>query len=89
MLDTSKKTRGSVEKLIDEIENAGKHMTLLTLMMDLPLKINNLEGSEKQVFVLYYMKQGSIEMIMDITNLDESAVIETLNSATKKVIDMF
>lgn len=87
MLDTSK--TGSVEKLIDEIENAGKHMALLTLMMNLPLKINNLEGSEKQVFVLYYMKQSSIEMIMDITNLDESTVIETLNSATKKVIDMF
>lgn len=87
MLDTSK--TGSVEKLIDEIENSGKHMTLLTLMMNLPLKINNLEGSEKQVFVLYYMKQSSIEMIMNITNLDESTVIETLNSATKKVIDMF
>lgn len=87
MLDTSK--TGSVEKLIDEIENTGKHITPLTLMMNLPLKINNLEGSEKQVFVLYYMKQSSIEMIMDITNLDENTVIETLNSATKKVIDMF
>lgn len=86
MLDTSK--TGSVEKLIDEIENVGKHMALLTLMMNLPLKINNLDGSEKQVFVLYYMKQSSIEMIMDITNIDESTVIETLNSATKKVIDM-
>ena len=87
MLDTNK--TGSVEKLIDEIENSGKHMALLTLMMNLPLKINNIKGSEKQVFVLYYMKQSSIEMIMDITNLDENAVIETLNSATKKVIDMF
>ena len=86
MLDTSK--TGSVEKLIDEIENVGKHMALLTLMMNLPLKINNIEGSEKQVFVLYYMKQSSIEMIMDITNIDESTAIETLNSATKKVIDM-
>ena len=87
MLDTSK--TGSVEKLIDESENTGKHMTLLTLMMNLPLKINNLDGVEKQVFVLYYMKQSSIEMIMDITNLDEDTVIKTLNSATKKVIDMF
>lgn len=87
MLDTSK--TGSVEKLIDEIENTGKHMTLITLMMNLPLKINNLEGSEKQVFVLYYMKQSSIEMIMDITNLDEDTVIKTLNTATKKVVDMF
>lgn len=87
MLDTSK--TGSVEKLIDEIENTGKHMTLITLMMNLPLKINNLEGSEKQVFILYYMKQSSIEMIMDITNLDEDTVIKTLNTATKKVVDMF
>lgn len=87
MLDTSK--TGSVEKLIDKIENTGKHMTLITLMMNLPLKINNLEGSEKQVFVLYYMKQSSIEMIMDITNLDEDTVIKTLNTATKKVVDMF
>ena len=87
MLDTSK--TGSVEKLIDEIENTGKHMTLITLMMNLPLKINNIEGSEKQVFVLYYMKQSSIEMIMDITNLDEDTVIKTLNTATKKVVDMF
>lgn len=87
MLDTSK--TGSVEKLIDEIENTGKHMTLITLMMNLPLKINNLEGSEKQVFVLYYMKQCSIEMIMDIANLDEDTVIKTLNTATKKVVDMF
>ena len=87
MLDTSK--TGSVEKLIDEIENTGKHMTLITLMMNLPLKINNLEGAEKQVFVLYYMKQSSIEMIMDITNLDEDTVIKTLNTATKKVVDMF
>lgn len=87
MLDTNK--TGSVEKLIDEIENAGKHMALLTLMMNLPLKINNIKGSEKQVFVLYYMKQSSIEMIMDITNLDEDTVIKTLNTATKKVVDMF
>lgn len=87
MLDTNK--TGSVEKLIDEIENAGKHMALLTLMMNLPLKINNIEGSEKQVFVLYYMKQSSIEMIMDITNLDEDTVIKTLNTATKKLVDMF
>ena len=87
MLDTSK--TGSVEKLIDESENTGKHMTLLTLMMNLPLKINNLDGVEKQVFVLYYMKQSSIEMIMDITNLDEDTVIKTLNTATKKVVDMF
>ena len=87
MLDTSK--TGSVEKLIDESENTGKHMTLLTLMMNLPLKINNLDGAEKQVFVLYYMKQSSIEMIMDITNLDEDTVIKTLNTATKKVVDMF
>ena len=87
MLDTSK--TGSVEKLIDKIENTGKHMTLITLMMNLPLKINNLEGSEKQVFVLYYMKQSSIEMMMDITNLDEDTVIKTLNTATKKVVDMF
>ena len=87
MLDTNK--TGSVEKLIDEIENAGKHMALLTLMMNLPLKINNIEGSEKQVFILYYMKQSSIEMIMDITNLDEDTVIKTLNTATKKVVDMF
>ena len=87
MLDTSK--TGSVEMLINEIENAGKHMTLITLMMNLPLKINNLEGSEKQVFVMYYMKQSSIEMIMDITNLDEDTVIKTLNTATKKVVDMF
>lgn len=86
MLDTSK--TGSVEKLIDEIENTGKHMTLITLMMNLPLKINNLDGAEKQVFVLYYMKQSSIEMIMDITNLDEDTVIKTLNTATKKVVDM-
>ena len=87
MLDTSKS--GSVEKLIDEIENAGKHMSLITLMMNLPLKINNLEGAEKQVFVLYYMKQSSIEMIMNITNLDEDTVIKTLSTATKKVVDMF
>lgn len=87
MLDTSKS--GRVEKLIDEIENAGKHMSLITLMMNLPLKINNLEGAEKQVFVLYYMKQSSIEMIMDITNLDEDTVIKTLSTATKKVVDMF
>ena len=87
MLDTSKS--GSVEKLIDEIENAGKHMSLITLMMNLPLKINNLEGAEKQVFVLYYMKQSSIEMITDIINLDEDTVIKTLNTATKKVVDMF
>jgi DNA-directed RNA polymerase specialized sigma subunit len=87
MLDTSKS--GSVEKLIDEIENAGKHMSLITLMMNLPLKINNLEGAEKQVFILYYMKQSSIEMIMDITNLDEDTVIKTLSTATKKVVDMF
>lgn len=87
MLDTSKS--GSVEKLIDEIENAGKHMSLITLMMNLPLKINNLEGAEKHVFILYYMKQSSIEMIMDITNLDEDTVIKTLNTATKKVVDMF
>ena len=87
MLDTNK--TGSVEKLIDEIENAGKHMALLTLMMNLPLKINNIEGSEKQVFVLYYMKQSSIEMIMDITNLDEDTAIKTLNTATKKLVDMF
>lgn len=87
MMDTNK--TGSVEVLINEIENAGKHITLLTLIMNLPLKINNLEGSEKQVFILYYMKQSSIEMIMDITNLDEDTVIKTLNTATKKVIDMF
>lgn len=87
MLDTSKS--GSVEKLIDEIENAGKHMSLITLMMNLPLKINNLEGAEKQVFILYYMKQSSIEMIKDITNLDEDTVIKTLSTATKKVVDMF
>ena len=87
MLDTSKS--GSIEKLIDEIENAGKHMSLITLMMNLPLKINNLEGAEKQVFILYYMKQSSIEMIMDITNLDEDTVIKTLSTATKKVVDMF
>lgn len=86
-MDTNK--TGSVETLINEIENAGKHITLLTLIMNLPLKINNLEGSEKQVFILYYMKQSSIEMIMDITNLDEDTVIKTLNTATKKVIDMF
>ena len=86
MMDTNK--TGSVEVLINEIENAGKHITLLTLMMNLPLKINNLEGAEKQVFVLYYMKQSSVKMIMDITNIDESTAIETLNSATKKVIDM-
>lgn len=87
MLDTSKS--GSIEKLIDEIENTGKHMSLITLMMNLPLKINNLEGAEKQVFILYYMKQSSIEMIMDITNLDEDTVIKTLSTATKKVVDMF
>lgn len=87
MMDTNK--TGSVEILINEIENAGKHITLLTLIMSLPLKINNLEGSEKQVFILYYMKQSSIEMIMDITNLDEDTVIKTLNTATKKVVDMF
>lgn len=87
MMDTNK--TGSVEILINEIENAGKHITLLTLIMNLPLKINNLEGSEKQVFILYYMKQSSIEMIMDITNLDEDTVIKTLNTAIKKVIDMF
>ena len=87
MMDTNK--TGSVEILINEIENAGKHITLLTLMMNLPLKINNLEGAEKQVFVLYYMKQSSIEMIMDITNLDEDTAIKTLNTATKKVVDMF
>ena len=87
MLDTSKS--GSVEKLIDEIENAGKHMSLITLMMNLPLKINNLEGAEKQVFILYYMKQSSIEMIMEITKLNETTAIETLSAATKKVVDMF
>lgn len=87
MMDTNK--TGSVEILINEIENAGKHITLLTLIMSLPLKINNLEGSEKQVFILYYMKQSSIKMIMDITNLDEDTVIKTLNTATKKVVDMF
>lgn len=87
MMDTNK--TGSVEILINEIENAGKHITLLTLIMSLPLKINNLEGSEKQVFILYYMKQSSIEMIMDITNLDEDTAIKTLNTATKKVVDMF
>lgn len=87
MMDTNK--TGSVEILINEIENAGKHITLLTLIMNLPLKINNLEGSEKQVFILYYMKQSSIEMIMDITNLDEDTVIKTLNTATKKVVNMF
>lgn len=87
MMDTNK--TGSVEVLINEIENAGKHITLLTLIMNLPLKINNLEGSEKQVFILYYMKQSSIEIIMDITNLDEDTVIKTLNTATKKVVDMF
>lgn len=87
MLDTSK--TGSVEKLIDEIENAGKHMTLLTLMMNLPIKINNLEGAEKQVFVLYYMKQSSVKMIMEITKLNATTVIETLSAATKKVVDMF
>ena len=87
MMDTNK--TGSVEILINEIENAGKHITLLTLMMNLPLKINNLDGAEKQVFVLYYMKQSSIEMIMDITNLDEDTAIKTLNTATKKVVDMF
>ena len=86
-MDTNK--TGSVEILINEIENAGKHITLLTLMMNLPLKINNLEGAEKQVFVLYYMKQSSIEMIMDITNLDEDTAIKALNTATKKVVDMF
>lgn len=87
MMDTNK--TGRVEILINEIENAGKHITLLTLIMNLPLKINNIEGSEKQVFILYYMKQSSIEMIMDITNLDEDTVIKTLNTATKKVVDMF
>lgn len=87
MMDTNK--TGSVEILINEIENAGKHISLLTLIMNLPLKINNLEGSEKQVFILYYMKQSSIEMIMDITNLDEDTAIKTLNTATKKVVDMF
>lgn len=87
MMDTNK--TGSVEILINEIENAGKHITLLTLMMNLPLKINNLEGAEKQVFVLYYMKQSSVKMIMEITKLNETTAIETLSSATKKVVDMF
>ena len=87
MMDTNK--TGSVEMLINEIENAGKHMSLLTLMMNLPLKINNLEGAEKQVFVLYYMKQSSVKMIMEITKLNETIVIETLSAATKKVVDMF
>lgn len=87
MMDTNK--TGSVEMLINEIENAGKHMSLLTLMMNLPLKINNLEGAEKQVFVLYYMKQSSVKMIMEITKLNETTVIETLSVATKKVVDMF
>lgn len=87
MMDTNK--TGSVEMLINEIENAGKHMSLLTLMMNLPLKINNLEGAEKQVFVLYYMKQSSVKMIMEITKLNETTVIETLSAATKKVVDMF
>ena len=86
-MDTNK--TGSVEMLINEIENAGKHMSLLTLMMNLPLKINNLEGAEKQVFVLYYMKQSSVKMIMEITKLNETTVIETLSAATKKVVDMF
>lgn len=87
MMDTNK--TGSVEILINEIENAGKHITLLTLIMNLPLKINNLEGSEKQVFVLYYMKQSSVKMIMEITKLNEITAIETLSAATKKVVDMF
>lgn len=87
MMDTNK--TGSVEILINEIENAGKHITLLTLMMNLPLKINNLEGAEKQVFVLYYMKQSSVKMIMEITKLNEITAIETLSAATKKVVDMF
>lgn len=87
MMDTNK--TGSVEILINEIENAGKHITLLTLMMNLPLKINNLEGVEKQVFVLYYMKQSSVKMIMEITKLNETTAIETLSAATKKVVDMF
>ena len=87
MMDTNK--TGRVEILINEIENAGKHITLLTLMMNLPLKINNLEGAEKQVFVLYYMKQSSVKMIMEITKLNETTAIETLSAATKKVVDMF
>lgn len=87
MMDTNK--TGRVEILINEIENAGKHITLLTLMMNLPLKINNLEGVEKQVFVLYYMKQSSVKMIMEITKLNETTAIETLSAATKKVVDMF
>ena len=86
-MDTNK--TGRVEILINEIENAGKHITLLTLMMNLPLKINNLEGVEKQVFVLYYMKQSSVKMIMEITKLNETTAIETLSAATKKVVDMF
>ena len=86
-MDTNK--TGRVEILINEIENAGKHITLLTLMMNLPLKINNLEGVEKQVFVLYYMKQSSVKMIMKITKLNETTAIETLSAATKKVVDMF
>ena len=86
-MDTNK--TGSVEILINEIENSGKHITLLTLMMNLPLKINNLEGAEKQVFVLYYMKQSSVKMIMEITKLNETTAIEALSAATKKVVDMF
>lgn len=79
---------GSIEILLDEIENSGKHVTVLTLMLALPIAINTLEDFEKQVFVLYYMKQSNIETIIELTGLDEDASIETLDVVTKKVIDM-
>ena len=67
---------GSIEILLDEIENSGKHVTTLNLMLALPFVINTLEGFEKQVFVLYYMKQSNIETIIELTSLDEDVSIE-------------
>ena len=84
---------GSIEILLDEIENSGKHVTTLNLMLALPFVINTLEGFEKQVFVLYYMKQSNIETIIELTGLDEDVSIEettgetTLDDVTKKVIE--
>ena len=37
------------QKYLDEIENSGKHVTTLNLMLALPFVINTLEGFEKQV----------------------------------------
>lgn len=86
-MDTNK--TGSVEILIHEVDKAGKKVTPITFMMELPTKINNLDGIEKQIFVLFYMKQSSVKMIMEITNLDEKSVTDVLDTVTKKVVEMF